>query len=142
MLTKMMNRIKELNDAIPGILLIDLIYLIIGELLILLFFPDKRMGAVGFLAGIIYSVFATFHMSFRIRKIVFGHANTSKTLLIGYFIRFAVMLVLFAVLYLLNMGDLLCAIAGMFSMKVSAYLQPFTNKILSQKRKVRKWEAQ
>ena len=106
MLTKIMNRIRELNDAIPGILLIDLIYLIIGELLILLFFPDKRMGVVGFLAGIIYSVFATFHMSFRIRKIVFGHANTSKTLLIGYFIRFAVMLVLFAVLYLLNMGDL------------------------------------
>lgn len=142
MLTKIMNRIRELNDAIPGILLIDLIYLIIGELLILLFFPDKRMGVVGFLAGIIYSVFATFHMSFRIRKIVFGHANTSKTLLIGYFIRFAVMLVLFVVLYLLNMGDLLCAIAGMFSMKVSAYLQPLTNKILSQKRKVRKWEAQ
>lgn len=54
MLTKIMNRIRELNDAIPGILLIDLIYLIIGELLILLFFPDKRMGVVGAVTVIVH----------------------------------------------------------------------------------------
>ncbi len=86
--------------------------------------------------GVVYSIFSSVHMSFRIRKIVYGHANESKTLLIGYFIRLAVMLVLFTVLYLFHIGDLLCALIGMFSMKVSAYLQPFTNKILS-KRKVR-----
>lgn len=133
MVTKIMSRIKELNDAIPGILLIDLVYLIVGEILVWAFFPNKVMGTVGFLFGVIYSVFATFHMSFRIRKIVYGQADTSKTLLIGYFVRFVVMLIVLAVLYLFNIGDLLCAIAGMFSMKVSAYLQPFTNKILSKK---------
>lgn len=60
------------------------------------------------------------------------HANESNDLLIRY-IRLAVMLVLFTVLYLFHIGDLLCAPLGMFSMKVSAYLQPFTNKILSKK---------
>lgn len=95
--------------------------------------PNKQMCAVGFLMGVVYSIFSSVHMSFRIRKIVYGHANESKTLLIGYFIRLAVMLVLFTVLYLFHIGDLLCALIGMFSMKVSAYLQPFTNKILSKK---------
>lgn len=133
MLRKIIDRIKELNEALPAVFLVDFVYLLIGEAVILLFVPQKRICAVGFLAGVLYSVFASIHMSFRIRKIVFGHANESKTLLVGYFMRLAVMLLLFAGLYVFHIGDLLCALIGMFSMKVSAYLQPFTNKILSKK---------
>lgn len=131
MLRKIMDRMKELNEALPVIVLLDLVYLLLGEGIILLAVPDYGTYAFGFLTGVIYSVFSSFHMSFRIRKIVFGHADSRKTLLIGYLIRLTVMLLLFAVLYLFGIGDLLCAVIGMFSMKVSAYLQPFTNNILS-----------
>lgn len=130
---KIIDRIKELNEVLPEVFLVDLLYLLAGELVIWFLVPNKQMCAVGFLMGVVYSIFSSVHMSFRIRKIVYGHANESKTLLIGYFIRLAVMLVLFTVLYLFHIGDLLCALIGMFSMKVSAYLQPFTNKILSKK---------
>lgn len=44
-----------------------------------------------------------------------------------------VMLILFVLLYFLNIGDLLCAVIGMFSMKVAAYLQPFTDKLITKK---------
>ena len=130
---KIIDRIKELNEVLPEVFLVDLLYLLAGELVIWFLVPNKQMCAVGFLMGVVYPIFSSVHMSFRIRKIVYGHANESKTLLIGYFIRLAVMLVLFTVLYLFHIGDLLCALIGMFSMKVSAYLQPFTNKILSKK---------
>ena len=130
---KIIDRIKELNEVLPEVFLVDLLYLLAGELVIWFLVPNKQMCAVGFFMGVVYSIFSSVHMSFRIRKIVYGHANESKTLLIGYFIRLAVMLVLFTVLYLFHIGDLLCALIGMFSMKVSAYLQPFTNKILSKK---------
>lgn len=129
----MMNRIRELNEALPEIFLLDFLYLMIGEIIICVFIPDSGIYAVGFLTGVFYSIFCSIHMSLRIRKIVFGHANESKTLLVGYLIRLTVMLVLFAVLYLLHIGDLLSALIGMFSMKVSAYLQPLTNKILTKK---------
>lgn len=131
MLRRIMNRVKELNEALPVVLLLDFVYLLIGEGIILIFTSHKSIYAAGFLAGVLYSVFSSFHMSFRIRKIVFGHADTSKTLLVGYFIRLAVMLGLFAVLYIFHIGDLLCAVIGMFSMKVSAYLQPFTDNFLT-----------
>ena len=97
--------------------------------------------AIGFLAGVIYSVFATFHMSSGIRKIVYGGAESRATMIIGYLIRLLVMLILFVLLYFLNIGDLLCAVIGMFSMKVAAYLQPFTDKLITKKWKVRRWEA-
>ena len=47
------------------------------------------------------------------------------------------MLVLFSVLYFLDIGDLLGAILGMFSMKVAAYLQPFTDKLITKIQKGR-----
>jgi hypothetical protein len=127
----MIKKIRELNEALPGMLLIDLIYLIIGEAIIWIFFSDPLKYAIGFFAGILYSVFSAFHLSLRIRKVVYGHANSSTTLLIGYFVRLLVIFALFAVLYWCNIGDLIAAVIGMLSMKVSAYLQPLTHRVVS-----------
>lgn len=133
----MIERIKEINPSIPGMLMVQLLYLIVGETLIILIAPSPSKLAVGFAAGVAYSVFSTFHMSFRIRKVVYGGANTSVTFVLGYVIRLLVMLVLFAVLYFLDVGDLLCAILGMFSMKVAAYMQPLTDKLTNKIKKGR-----
>lgn len=133
----MLDRLRTLNSSIPGMLLIIAVFLLIGETVIIVFLPDKGRCAVGLLAGVLYSIFATFHMSFRIRKVVYGGANTSVTLVIGYIIRLAVMFVLFFALYMLDIGNLVCAVIGMFSMKVAAYLQPFADKLLQKNKKGR-----
>ena len=133
----MIEKIKEINPSIPGMLVVQSVYLIMGEALILLIADTPMKLAIGFAAGVFYAVFATFHMSFRIRKVVYGGANTSATFVLGYVIRLAVMLVLFSVLYFLDIGDLLGAILGMFSMKVAAYLQPFTDKLITKIQKGR-----
>ena len=128
----MIEKIKEINPSIPGMLVVQSVYLIIGEALILLIADTPMKLAIGFAAGVFYAAFATFHMSFRIRKVVYGGANTSATFVLGY-----VMLVLFSVLYFLDIGDLLGAILGIFSMKVAAYLQPFTDKLITKIQKGR-----
>ncbi len=127
----MTDKLKELNETLPDIMLLDAVYLVLGELIILLFVPQPALCAAGFFAGVLYAAFAIIHMSFRIRRVVYGRAAASKTLVLGYFIRLAVMLGVFAVLYIFHIGDLLSALIGMFAMKVSAYLQPFTHKMLS-----------
>ena len=123
----MLEKIKELNEALPEVLLVDLLYLVIGEIVILVCFSDI-LYATGFLAGVLYSVFSSFQMSFKIRKVVY---------LLGYFIRLAVMFILFAALYIFNLGNLVCALIGMFAMKVSAYLQPFTHRLTAKIKKGR-----
>ena len=130
---RILDRIIDINPSIPGMLIINLIYLILGEIIIIALVPNTMRCAIGFLAGVIYSVFATFHMSSGIRKIVYGGAESRATMIIGYLIRLLVMLILFVLLYFLNIGDLLCAVIGMFSMKVAAYLQPFTDKLITKK---------
>ena len=130
---RILDRIIDINPSIPGMLIINLIYLILGEIIIIALVPNTMRCAIGFLAGVIYSVFATFHMSSGIRKIVYGGAESRATMIIGYLIRLLVMLILFVLLYFLNIGDLLCAVIGMFPMKVAAYLQPFTDKLITKK---------
>lgn len=127
----MIEKIKSLNEALPQIFFIDMLYLALGEIVIFLVFSSPSLYAVGFFAGVLYAGFASLHMSYRIREVVYGKVNTTKVLLIGYFIRLAVMIMVFAVLYCFNIGDLLAALVGMFAMKVSAYLQPMTNRISS-----------
>ncbi len=137
----MIEKIKDINPSIPGMLIVQLLYLLGDNLIICI--AKTLKPAIGFVAGVAYAVFSTFHMSLRIRKVVYGGANTSITFILGYVIRLIVMLVMFTVLYVFDLGDLLFAILGMFSMKVAAYIQPFTDKLINKnkKRKVRKWEA-
>ena len=61
---RILDRIIDINPSIPGMLIINLIYLILGEIIIIALVPNTMRCAIGFLAGVIYSVFATFHMSF------------------------------------------------------------------------------
>lgn len=127
----MTEHFKELNEALPDILIADGIYLVIGEIVIFLFIPNPLIYAVGFLSGVIYAVFAVIHMSFGIRKVVYGRANQRKTMILGYLLRLLVMVILFAVLYCLGIGDLLAALVGMFAMKISAYVRPVFHTITS-----------
>ena len=98
----MIEKIKSLNEAFPQIFFIDMLYLILGEIIIFLVFSSPMLYAVGFLAGVLYAGFASLHMSYRIREVVYGKVNTTKVLLIGYFIRLAVMIMVFAALFLFN----------------------------------------
>ena len=66
----MLKRIKDINEALPGMLLIECIYLVVAQIIIFIVVPNKIMCAVGLLAGVIYAVFSSFHLSFTIRKVV------------------------------------------------------------------------
>lgn len=135
MIKTMLKRINSLNPALPVMYLLELIYLVIGEVLILIIFDNPALYAIGFLAGVLYAAFASFHLSCRIHKVVYGRADTTKTLVIGYFIRLLVMVALFAFLYYFHIGDLLAALIGMFAMKAAAYLQPVVAIFIYKERK-------
>ncbi|MFQ8902940.1 MAG: hypothetical protein ACLR7D_14820 [Lachnospira eligens] len=72
----------------------------IAQIIIFIAVPNKIMCAVGLLAGCLYAVFSSFHLSFTIRKVVYGGHKQSSTLVFGYIVRFLVMIVLLALLYI------------------------------------------
>ncbi len=134
-MNKCFQRLKALNEALPGMLVGIVAYLVIGELIILILLPYKFFIAIGFFAGCVYSAFAIIHMSYVLEQVSYmsgdGHGATGKTVL-GYGLRLLIMAIIFAGLYFLlgnEVVTLLAAFAGIFSMKVAAYIWPITNKL-------------
>ena len=80
----MLKRIKDINEALPGMLLIECIYLVVAQIIIFIAVPNKIMCAVGLLVGVIYAVFSSFHLSFTIRKVVYGGHNDNTACIIVY----------------------------------------------------------
>lgn len=128
----MLERIKQVNESLPGMFLVEGLYFIIGLIIILIAVPDNKAYCVSGLSfGVIYALFSSFHMSLVIRKVVYSNEQGSKSYILGYLIRLLVMIAIFLILFLLHAGNPICAIVGMFSMKVAAYFEPFTHKLLS-----------
>lgn len=125
----MTEKLIDLNESLPGILIIDFLYLVLGEIIIFLFIPNPMFYAIGFLAGVIYAVICVFHMSFQIRKAVYGGAG--KAMVIGSITRMLIMFVVFVALYYFNIGDIFAAFIGMLAMKLSAYIEPATHGLTS-----------
>ena len=127
-----MRKLRGINPSLPGMLLVNFIFLVIGELLIFFVTPIeyRALALVGFLVGVICSVLCEIHLSFCVRKIVYGGGRPAPTMILGYLLRFIVVAGIFAAIYFLNIGNLLAAIAGMFSMKVAAYAAPLADKYL------------
>ena len=130
---KLRKMLDELNPSLFAMILFELAFMLVAELIIIIFLPSewKLSCAIGMFFGVVYAVFASVHLSTCIRKVVYGRSNPRSTLVIGYSVRFLVMLLVFAALYFLNIGNLIAALIGMFSMKLAAYLEPFTNKLIS-----------
>ena len=47
----MLKRIKDINEALPGMLLIECIYLVVAQIIIFIAVPNKIMYAMGMLVG-------------------------------------------------------------------------------------------
>lgn len=121
-----MSNFGTLIELLLGIL----IYAIPGEIVVWLVTERKLFSTIGFLAGVALAVFMTIHMAIIIEESVSrGEVGALKHVRIGYIIRIAVFVVVFLLLFFLGIGDVVTALFGLISLKVSAYLRPLTHKV-------------
>lgn len=121
-----MSNFATLMELIIGIL----IYAVPVEIIILLVTERKLFCSVGFLAGIALAVFMTIHMAIIIEESMSrGEEGALKHVRIGYIIRIVIFLIVFLGLFFLGIGDVIAALFGLISLKVSAYLRPLTHKV-------------
>lgn len=128
-----MKRLYALNPKLPAMLMAMGLYFLVGEVIVLIIAPgmEKLYCSIGFLLGVLYGIFATIYMSYVFRQMMYMHDKQAvQHSLVGFGIRMVVLLTVMAGCYFLGTYAMLAALAGVFSMKVSAYIQPFTDKIL------------
>ncbi len=101
------------------------------ELLLLAFLPDKVSLSLGLWIGILTAVIMVFHMNYSITKILdMGEGAARKGAVKGYAVRTIGLIIVLLTVVVTKKANLLSCIAGIFTLKVAVYLQPFTHRII------------
>lgn len=105
------------------------------EIVILGFVPDKTSCSLGLLIGMITAIAMTIHMDLSIEKMVgMGEEDARKGSINGYAVRTVCLIVILLLVALTEQANLLACICGVFTLKVAAYLQPITHRIIRRMR--------
>lgn len=124
----------RISETAKELIFGELVFYVIGQIIILLLTRNKIYVSVGFLAGIIISVIMTINMAITVEEAMClksrgAYAHIQKTSAI----RMAVVMVVLLIIAFFDIGNPLALIIGVMALKVSAYSQPFTHKVLAKK---------
>ena len=125
-----MNKFKNTSTLLLDMIITDILYLILGEIVILSFLPNKKFYAIGFLVGVIISIISAIHMKITLEYSLHQIGKSAvKRAIFAYAVRMFTIAIILCGMYFTRIGDLLAALIGMFALKLSAYLQSFTHEI-------------
>ena len=126
----MINMLKRLNDALPGLVLGIILYGAIIQLTGVWFVSDK----IGYSIGLWYGVAIAIGMAINLAQVLYdsvaygdvGHAN--RRVIAKSILRYVVVVILFFILGYFKFGNLFTAFLGVLGLKISAYAQPLMGK--------------
>ena len=132
-----MKRLKsgiKINNMAIELMIGDGCYFVIGELLILLFAHRRWYVSIGFLCGVLISIYMIISMAIAMEEAMSlkekgADLHIRKTTAL----RMLIVFMLLVIVGLTDMGNILAALAGVMALKVSAYIQPLTHKVLAKK---------
>lgn len=124
-----------LVNLIGGCIIYYVAGVVISSAIILRFAPHNLFSYIaGFTLGVIFSVFQVVHMFIGIQGML--EEGEEKHALMRSLKRYAIRILLLIVIYLLvlyflGLESVLMTVIGMMGLKVAAYIQPFTDKLVS-----------
>lgn len=96
------------------------------------FFDDNIYQIiVGYIIGIIFSVSMIIHITASVeRSLEMGEHGALKHTRIMYIIRMVALVIVFAIVLIAEVGNVFSLLFGLLSLKLSAYIQPITHKLI------------
>ena len=124
--------LRRINDVLPELVLGIVIYGIIVEFVGVWFVADKLRYSTGLLIGISLAIGMAINIAVVIRDAVeiYGEDGAKNKVIIKSVLRYLIVVVVFFVMMKFRLGNLFTAFIGVLGLKVSAYLQPFTHKVI------------
>ncbi len=124
----------KISDTGKELIIGDIVFFIVGEIVILLCASRKIYVSLGFLLGVLISVFMTFSMAIAIEQAMcLNESGADKHVKKTTLFRMLAAYVMLILVGIFDLGNIVAAVAGIMALKVSAYLQPFTHKVLAGK---------
>ena len=124
---KLFGKDSVLGELLLGILAFGVIVQIVG----FAFLHAGLFYTLGLWIGVVTAVGMALHMAYTIEIVVeMDEDKASGKLRSSAVIRYLIAVVVVMAVYFFKIGNPLCCIAGIMGLKIGAYLQPLTHKIL------------
>jgi len=124
----MRNINRTVWELLFGILLTGVILEILGVMIA----GDKLYYSIGLLIGVILAVFMTFSISSSVQQAVDrGEGGAKVKMISSYVIRTVVVLLVIILTGVMKLGSLVGLLLGVMTLKVAAYIQPYTHRFLT-----------
>lgn len=122
-----MKKENTLLELLVGIVFAGIVI----QIVCLLVSKNYLYDAVGVWSGIGISCFSAIHMKNSIEEALeLGEVGAVKHIRIGYAVRMLVAILIAGVVIYFKLGNYITLLISIFSLKVAAYLQPLTHRIL------------
>ena len=125
--------LRRLNDVLPELILGILVYGVVAELIGVCFVDDKGAYTVGLVVGVLTACGMAINMASVILDTMDGYtgeANARVRVAMKAALRYCIVAVIFFVVAKFEIGNFYATFIGVLGLKVSAYLQPFTHKVI------------
>lgn len=129
------DSIRHLSTVAKELFMGILIFGTVFWLVFIWFVPDRWEFTSGLALGVVFSLILAFHMNYSVEQCLMRAEADAK----GYMQRMSVfrtgmILLLFGISYLLKLGNPAAIFAGLFTLKLGAYFQPFLHRLIQKKR--------
>ena len=125
--------LRRLNDVLPELILGIIVYGIVAELIGILFVADKLAYSIGLAVGLLVACGMAINMASVILDTMDGYTGESQArvrVAVKAAFRYCIVAVIFAAMAIFEFGNFYAAFIGVFGLKIAAYLQPFTHKVI------------
>lgn len=135
-----MKKLKEINTALPGLLIGIVLWGILCQLVGIILSPitDKGNYSIGLWVGVLTALMMSFHMAFTLNHVVEKDIKGAQaTATVQNLIRYFIVVIILGILMVTKTGNPIAAFVGIMGLKVSAYIQPLLAKLLSNHKDVK-----
>lgn len=131
---KLLKNGIRINEMGKELLIGNFVYYIIGQIIVLLTAKGKLYVSLGFISGFLISVFMIIHMTIALEQAMcFNEKGADHHIRKTTAIRMLISMAALILIGITDIGNIVAALFGIMALKVSAYLQPFTHKVLARK---------
>lgn len=127
----MPNRLRRINDALPGLVAGIILYAVVVQLAGVWFVRDK----LGYSVGLWFGAFVAVGLAINIATVILdsvtldGGRRAEMRIIVKSVLRYLVVAALFLLFGYLKLGNLFTAFIGVLGLKISAYMQPLLEKL-------------
>lgn len=126
--------LRRLNNALPGLILGILVYGVLVEIIGVWFASDKIRYTTGLAIGIALACGMAINMAVVLADAVdiYGESRAQSKIIAKSILRYLIVVIVFFVMMKWKLGNPIIAFIGVLGLKVSAYLQPFAHRFISE----------